>query len=135
MHIRAEHLHLFPSILKAVEADSRKAASDLRVSAEFVRDTIGQLKIDHNFFMHELGESVKQTLAMREDRGRHESGELKWLRAKIDLIRARLEHHNELEEIYVYAWAEKLNLADEPDLRAKIQKELENLPPRFHESN
>jgi hypothetical protein len=135
MHIRAEHLHLFPSILEAVQAEGQNTANDLNVSAVFVRDTIGQLKIDHNFFMRELGEAVKQMPAMSEDDWRDAGGKLKDLRARIDLIRDRLEHHNELEEIYVYSWAEKLNLPDAPDLRAKIQSELENLPPRFRRSD
>jgi hemerythrin-like domain-containing protein len=134
VHIRAEHLHLFPAILEAVQEDGPNPADDLNVSATFVRDTIGQLKIDHNFFMRELGELIKQMLAMREDRWRDERGKLKELRERINLLRARLEHHNELEEIYVYSWAEKLDLPDAPGLRSKIQNELENLPPRFRGS-
>jgi hypothetical protein len=132
VHIRAEHLHLFPSILDAVQNAERNETNELNVSGHFVRETIGQLKNDHNFFMRELGEAVKQMLAMREDDWRDAGGKLKGLREKIQLLRDRLEYHNELEEIYVYSWSETLAPAEAADLRSKIQKELENLPPRFN---
>ncbi len=134
MHIRAEHLHLFPSILEAVQKGEPNEANDLNVSAKFLRDTLEQLKNDHNFFMRELGESVKQMLAMREDNWRDESDKLKVLRAKINVLRVRLERHNELEENYIYSRAEAFLPADVQRLRSKIQKELENLPSRFSKS-
>ncbi|HEX5884723.1 MAG TPA: hypothetical protein VFY67_09250, partial [Pyrinomonadaceae bacterium] len=54
VHIRAEHLCLFPSILEA----------DFTISSDGpqyqeVQSAIDQLRLDHEFFMRELGTTVK----------------------------------------------------------------------------
>jgi hypothetical protein len=126
MHIRAENLHLFPTILKAAQSDE---PSVLPAAPDFVRESIRQLKNDHNFFMRELGGAIKQMRAIREN-NRHDA-KFGDLREKINVLRERLERHNELEESAVYSWTEALTPADAAVLRTKIQKELENLPPRF----
>jgi hemerythrin-like domain-containing protein len=128
MHIRAENLHLFPSILKAAQSAE---ANDLKAAPEFIRESIRQLENDHNFFMRELGGAIKQLFELRENNWRDEGGKLKELREKMTALRERLKSHNELEESDVYSWAETLAPAEVPDLRSKIKKELENLPPRF----
>ncbi len=127
MHIRAENLHLFPSILKA-------APNDLKVSPALIREALRRLENDHNFFMRELGAGVKQMTELRGSGWRDARAQLDDLREKIDALSERLERHNELEESDVYLWAEALPPEAAAVLRAKIQKELDNLPPRFRRS-
>ena len=129
MHIRAENLHLFPAILETAQSDE---PNDLPASPNFVRESIRQLKDDHNFFMLELGDAVKQMREIREND--RQDAKLDDLQAKINVLRERLERHNELEESEVYSWAEALTPAEAEVLRTKIQKEIENLPPRFRKA-
>ena len=131
MHIRAENLHLFPMILEAAQSDE---PNGLPSSPDLVRESIRQLENDHNFFMLELGNAIKQMREIRENNRQNKNEKLVDLQAKINVLRERLERHNELEESGVYFWAEALTPADAAVLRAKIQKELENLPPRFRKS-
>ena len=131
MHIRAEHLHLFPAIQKAAQSDQ---PNDLKASPEFIRESIRRLENDHNFFMRELGGAIKQMLEMRENNWQDKDAGLAGLREKINALGERLERHNELEESDVYSWAEALTPGDAAVLRTKIQKELDNLPPRFRKS-
>jgi iron-sulfur cluster repair protein YtfE (RIC family) len=131
MHIRAEHLHLFPAILKAVRKDERISSSGLMPTLEDVENSIRTLQNDHNFFMVELGETVKQMSDLRKNNPPDKAESLARLREKINVVRERLKTHNELEESQVYYWAEILSPAEIPALQAKIQREIENLPPRF----
>jgi hemerythrin-like domain-containing protein len=131
MHIRAENLHLFPAILKALPNGE---PDDLKISPEFVRESLRLLEKDHNFFMRELGGAVKQMREMRANDWQNEDGKLFDLREKIRGLHERLQRHNDLEEREVYDWAEALAGSDAAVLRAKIQNELENLPPRFRRS-
>ena len=55
MHIRAEHLHLFPAVLNTSHPDSE------------VPQTLEALRRDHDFFMHELADAIK---AMRAGKKR-----------------------------------------------------------------
>lgn len=117
MHIRAEHLHLFPAILNAVRED----ATDLRERAE---RKINELQDDHNFFMRELLSAIKILRGPETD--------LTEIRKLLKNTRRRLDPHNAIEETEVYGWAEKfLDPADNVELQAAMQRELENLPPRF----
>jgi hypothetical protein len=63
-------------------------------------------------------------------------GTLREVREKIDAVSRRLDTHNALEESEVYRWAALL--LDPPEqtaLNENIQRELENLPPRFRKPN
>ena len=51
MHIRAEHLHLFPVLLSAVTDDREPSASE-------VKTVIDDLRRDHEFFMRELAAAI-----------------------------------------------------------------------------
>src|SRR2546421_4090324 len=53
MHIRAENLHLFPTILAAL-ADESEKFERLTSALSEARANIAQLRVDHDFFMHEL---------------------------------------------------------------------------------
>jgi hypothetical protein len=135
MHIRAEHLHLFPSILRAAADQNQNIGTGKIPSAVGIQNTIEQLQSDHNFFMREFSNAIKQ---MRELRGNERSDKSKCLvsiEEKILDVSSRLRAHNELEESDVYQWAVALlNPAELAALNAQIQRELDNLPPRFGKS-
>ena len=131
MHIRAENLHLFPSILRAARSGWQDGPGIERPALDTVEDTILNLDNDHSFFMRELGDAVKRVFDLRQNNTESEE-ELSHLRERFLKLRHRLEVHNEVEESLVYLWGEDLSQADLPRLSSKIQKELNNLPPRFH---
>lgn len=129
MHIRAEHLHLFPAIIGAFEAQKQSNnISPLTIA----QSTITQLQEDHNFFMRELVSAIKQMRDLRENNQTDESSRFLIVRERIIAVSRRLEAHNELEESQVYPWADTmLEPVERIDLNGKMQKELDNLPPRF----
>jgi len=111
VHIRAEHLHLFPAVMSRVaEAQS----------------VVEQLRADHDFFMRELAGAV---------------GVLREFPERIDAvgdtvreIEKRLASHNEIEENQIYHWTSTiLTEPEQTDLAARINAELENRPLRFSE--
>lgn len=107
VHIRAEHLHLFPVIAERVS----EAAP-----------IIVNLRADHEFFMRELAEAVgilrEETLASVLDTVRE--------------VEKRLTSHNEIEERQVYHWVGSvLTDSEQTALAARINAELEKRPPRF----
>jgi iron-sulfur cluster repair protein YtfE (RIC family) len=118
VHIRAEHLHLFPAI-----------ASE---SSE-TQPIIEQLRADHDFFMRELAQAIGviRELPPNLDNARSEA---KWA-AVADTVREiekRLATHNEIEENQIYHLAS--TILSEPaqmELSTRINAELENRPPRF----
>lgn len=134
MHIRAEHLHLFPAILGAFEAE--KQISRRTPSLEIVKGKISVLQEDHNFFMRELLSAIKQLRKLRENSQANTSSRLLSVREIIAELACRLETHNELEESEVYIWGDTLlNDAERANLSEKMRKELDNLPPRFGKSD
>lgn len=135
MHIRAEHLHLFPSIISAVDGPDAEGKAEPSL-AEEARSTIALLRDDHDFFMDELATAVK---AMRELRaasgGERRTGELQRIREAILSLKNRLELHNRLEEERIYPLpAMLLEAAAQSALAAQMKREIENLPPRFQSS-
>ena len=134
MHIRAEHLHLFPALLRAFESPQARTKSGL--SLENVISRIAQLKRDHDFFMRELSAAIKQIRKLQEINQAEISPQLLSVREKIFDIRSRLKVHNEMEESEVYLWIDTLlDSAERADLNERMRKELENLPPRLDKSN
>ena len=122
VHIRAEHLHLFPAVLIG--------------RGEEAQQLVAELRQDHEFFMHGLGRAVemmRQLLTTAEhpiDKDR-----LKDIENTILQIEERLVRHNEVEEGQVYHWATTLLSSDEQAvLTERIRKELKNRPSRFTES-
>lgn len=138
MHIRAEHLHLFPAILKAsklhIETNKNKIPP-----FEIVNNTIKQLQDDHNFFMRKLVFAIKQMRQIQKLRVSDKpniSERLDKVQKVVASVKKRLEKHNETEEAEVYGWAEKfLEKTELADLQIKLHKEINNLPPRFQEKN
>ena len=129
MHIRAEHLHLFPAILNVVKSQQQR---DNNPSLESVQNAIEQLHNDHGFFMRELATAVKLMREIDKSNNQDFSKELSIVHEKVSAVSQKLKEHNELEESKVYRWADTLlNLSERTILNEKMQKELDNLPPRF----
>jgi hemerythrin-like domain-containing protein len=129
MHIRAEHLHLFPAILNAVKSNEQM---DKNLSLKSVQNAIERLHNDHDFFMRELATAVKLMREINKSNLQDISKKLITIHEKVSAFSQKLKEHNELEESEVYGWAE--TLLDQSELRIlneKMQKELDNLPQRF----
>jgi hemerythrin-like domain-containing protein len=119
VHIRAEHLHLFP----AVASEFSEAQS-----------IIAKLRGDHDFFMRELARAIAILRELsRLDSPASEAG----VSSVLDIVLAvenRLAIHNEVEENQIYRWASTiLTEPEQMDLATRINAELENRPPRFSE--
>ena len=116
VHIRAEHLHLFPALTSSVG-----------------ESVITQLRADHEFFMRELANAVEatRTLSNVSDQAVIDKG-LDIVRQTMVAIEQKLAAHNQREETGVYRLAETVLDADEQaELAKQISHELENRPPRF----
>ncbi len=132
VHIRAENVYLFPAILNAPRDIFNLALPPIKE----VESTIELLRADHKFFMDVLSNAVKtmrELLANSEVHKPQElATELNLIRAQVAAISVRLKAHNELEEGKVYGWpALMLSSSDLATLKHALQREIENLPPRF----
>ena len=116
VHIRAEHLVLFPALRESAKDDASKSDKLAAVLVE--------LRHDHDFFMKELARAVK-ALRLVADFG-NEAETFAVIRPLVAAVAARLAAHNDLEERSVYPRADL-----SPSARSAIQKELTNLPNRF----
>ena len=131
MHIRAENLHLFPSVLNRAKDDDGKSQCQYLPLLE-AKTSIERLTNDHNFFMQQLSRAIR---ILREQRlATGPPSQLETVREIISIVSERLTAHNELEEMIIYQMPAKL-LSDEEriELAALIQRELKKLPPRFAE--
>lgn len=115
VHIRAEHLHLFPAVsTRLTEAES----------------IVDRLRTDHNFFMHELARVVGILRELPESA----VDEARWtdIADTVREVEKRLATHNEVEEKTIYPWAGSiLTESEQMELTRRINAELENRPPRF----
>lgn len=130
VHIRAENLHLFPALLRAVGASPpRKAAPP----TDTVEEVIVRLRADHDFFMSELAAAMKALRTMRrQDQPPPSPDEMAGLCDTLDRVRRRLADHNALEETRAYRWVDALlDSARQATLADNIQRELKNLPVRM----
>ena len=128
VHIRAEHLHLFPAL---VNASSNFSGNDSLPSFAEVEETVARLRSDHDFFMKELADMMKNVREIREKQSSiDEDG--RRLRERLSVIRTRLKSHNQLEEEQVYVWPTRvLDPQTLAALASRVKHELENLPPRL----
>ena len=113
VHIRAEHLHLFPAVIsRFTEAQS----------------VVETLRADHDFFMTELARAVN---TLRQPPTEEEIN----LNSILDVIlevEKRLAKHNEIEENQIYRLASTmLTEAEQVELATRINAELEHRPSRF----
>lgn len=133
VHIRAEHLHLFPALLAASERRRREEVDDAPPLGE-PRMTVERLREDHDFFMRELAEAVNDTRELAAQGSPPAPERLRQIRGRVSAVADRLIEHNRSEEQQVYLWPGALLAGTELDtLRAGVRREIENLPPRFSE--
>jgi hemerythrin superfamily protein len=130
VHIRAEHLQLFPVVLDCMihTSDAQTFLPALNEALSAVDD----LREDHDFFMHELARAMAiiRTLSL-EDQATIER-EMNTVRSMMVELEKRLVAHNQLEEDKVYAWITTiLNDQEQTELADRLRIELANRPPRF----
>ena len=126
MHIRAEHLHLFPTISRVA------SSSHGALPSNEPEHTIAILREDHDFFMRELAQAIAITRSLVANTESNFAEQLEAVNKKIAAVRSRLIKHNEIEETGIYVWSNSLlSEAERAELAAQVQRELENLPPRF----
>jgi hypothetical protein len=129
VHIRAEHLHLFPALTEAPA--SRFTGEGGLPTFEEAQSILARLRSDHDVFMRELALMMKAMGAMIGNQLANVEEVEDW-RQRLAKIADRLEAHNLLEEHQAYTWPTLL--FDQPKLAAllaRIAHELKNLPPRF----
>ena len=131
VHIRAEHLHLFPAIINGLSnvTDGQTVAPTRNEG----RLAVERLRADHDFFMHELAQAtgILRDLVQATDRRAIDAG-MRVVREAVLEIEKRLIIHNELEESQIYRWAETiLSDQEQAELATRINAELANRPPRF----
>jgi hemerythrin superfamily protein len=128
VHIRAEHLHLFPAIINGLSSTAHE-----QTFAGEAQSTVERLRADHDFFMHELAQAIGilRDLLKATDRNAIDDG-TRTVRDAVLEIEKRLVIHNKLEENKVYRWATTiLNEQEQTDLANRLNAELTNRPPRF----
>jgi hypothetical protein len=130
VHIRAEHLHLFPAVINRLTGPlDDLTAPDLSEAQSVVE----KLRADHDFFMRELARAVNTLRELPRPLDSRE-GETR-LNSVLDVIlevEKRLENHNEIEENQIYRWASTmLTEPEQIDLAARVNAELQNRPSRF----
>lgn len=115
VHIRAEHLHLFPAVASRMTE---------------AQPVIDRLRADHDFFMHELAQAIG---ILRElPKTTSDEAKLAAVAGAVREIKRRLAIHNELEEHQIYRWSSTmLTEQEQSELLTRINAELENHPPRF----
>jgi hemerythrin superfamily protein len=118
VHIRAEHLRLFPAVINSAER-ADPAATD-SVPPEKAQSVVARLREDHDFFMHELAAAISKTR------------DLDQVSTIVKAVEERLASHNELEENEIYRWIRQILTEDEQaQLAREIDQELKKRPPRF----
>jgi hypothetical protein len=132
MHIRAEHLRLFPAVReiagRAAEVNDGDGFGD-------IPELLEQLRHDHDFFMTELARAIK-TLRLFFDFG-NEAESLTIVRELTHKVSERLINHNEIEEKRIYTLISDKFLTPKAmsDLKLSVEKELSNLPQRFRQTS
>jgi hemerythrin-like domain-containing protein len=117
VHIRAEHLHLFPAVT------SRMSAAQTMVE---------KLREDHDFFMRELARAVGILRELPRPLSSEDESRLSSVLDVVLAVEKRLADHNDIEEKQVYHWAATvLTEMEQIDLAARVNAELENRPSRF----
>ncbi|HKR58656.1 MAG TPA: hemerythrin domain-containing protein [Pyrinomonadaceae bacterium] len=135
VHIRAEHLGLFPAVSRVLERKFEVGPEG--PSLMDAQSLIAELRRDHDFFMRELSRaiaSVRRCMAA-PDQGLW-AKELVRVKERIAAVTDRLVNHNKLEEQGIYLWAGTLlNQQEQSDLAARVRDELGTMPPRFVQSD
>lgn len=134
VHIRAEHLCLFPSLLSAPGKPSNLSSTNVP-SVVRVREAVERLREDHDFFMVELAKAVNAARELVKAENEPVADQFLEIKQRVLAVRDRLEEHNRLEEEQVYLWPEVLlSVEERAELNARMRREIENLPPRLSSS-
>lgn len=127
VHIRAEHLHLFPAVLRFAAT----GVSTQNGSQPDLADVVSQLRGDHNSFMYELARAIKELRALAAD-DLNLDGVPEDIRGRLAVVKLGLDRHNRLEEERIYSLEDLLmSHEDVEELNRLIGKELANMPSRF----
>ncbi|MGH7783351.1 MAG: hemerythrin domain-containing protein, partial [Candidatus Binatia bacterium] len=106
MHIRAEHLHLFPILLqKASDPNLLMLAGEALSRLPVI---IPALRRDHDFFVREIGKDVNYLRGRGRDVREPVIVDLLEVQKNLTIVAQMLEVHNELEENEVYPLARSL---------------------------
>ena len=129
VHIRAEHLVLFPAILSALRVGNQSGAPSLAQAESMVE----QLRHDHDFFMRQLAEAIRLMRGFLDTSASESEGEgIETVQEIIAAVVQRLATHNKIEEEGIYLWVgSTLNELQRSELTARVQHELSRMPPRF----
>src|SRR6185503_20242481 len=69
VHIRAEHLHLFPAVINGLSSPSDQRRFALTLSD--AESAVERLRADHEFFMHELAQAISILRDLLNSTDRH----------------------------------------------------------------
>ncbi|HEY6120589.1 MAG TPA: hypothetical protein VIV66_11545 [Pyrinomonadaceae bacterium] len=131
VHIRAEHLHLFPSVINAL---SKTKVDQTGTPTQSVGQiSVNRLRGDHEFFMRELAQAIEilHDLLNETDRRVVDEGTRRVHRILLAMEK-RLLIHNEIEEKQIYRWATiVLDEQQQLELAMRVNAELVNRPARF----
>ncbi len=131
VHIRAEHLHLFPAVINGI--NNMTAHQSGAPTLNEGRLAVERLRADHDFFMHELAQAIgtlRELLKITDRRAINKA--MGKVRDAVLEIEKRLIIHNEVEENQIYRWVRTiLNEQEQADLATRINAELAKRPPRF----
>ena len=130
VHIRAEHLQLFPAVIDRLTHTS--SAKTLVPTLREARSTFENLQADHDFFMHKLAKAIGILRSISAgDRATVDKG-MNTVRILMNEVEKRLMSHNHLEENQIYAWvADVFTEQEQAELTNRINIELDYRPPRF----
>ena len=120
VHIRAEHLVLFPAVLSTSSrpTSTHRDLTDLLVS----------LREDHDYFIKQLARAIKAMRLIPEFGNEAETFVV--VKDLVDGVKQRLIEHNRIEEEIVYPIVD--SSSNNPDeVAIKTLEQLENLPARF----
>lgn len=132
VHIRAEHMHLFSTVLSGLEDVQISDAS--APSHEEAQTVVAQLRDDHDFFMHQLALAIgimRELLTLPEQLVPEGLNNVKKIVVE---LKQRLIKHNELEESKIYRWVTLLTSEKQAKLSQQITTELQKHPSRFTSS-
>jgi len=130
VHIRAEHLHLFPAVINRLTSSTDPSLTPDLIEAHSI---VNKLRADHEFFMRAFARAVNILRELPRPLDSADS-ETRFTSVHDEVLKVekRLANHNEVEENQIYRWAS--TILTEPEqihLAKRINAELENRPSRF----
>jgi hypothetical protein len=130
VHIRAEHVCLFPAILNAPR--DRFAPADGAPSYTEAVAMVARLRSDHTEFMNDLAQAIKLMREILDHPDETDQARIDAVKEFIAHLTLRLGLHAELEEDRIYKWARILLMPPEfNELEKAVRHEIETLPGRF----